>query len=191
MTICLNSINFIWIFLASVIISYIIYIKTKNNYTFILICSLTLYIVFFICITIFPITILSRSDLNQLYSQYGKYIKYYQLIPFKTILGVGSYNFFRQVICNIILFIPMPVFMKIIVSKLSGVKVVMAGMACSILVEIIQLFIDVITRYPSHVCDIDDFILNSTGVVIGYLIYLLINRISITNKIFKRLVYEK
>jgi len=115
MTICLNSINFIWIFLASVIISYIIYIKTKNNYTFILICSLTLYIVFFICITIFPITILSRSDLNQLYSQYGKYIKYYQLIPFKTILGV----------------------------------------------------------------------------VIGYLIYLLINRISITNKIFKRLVYEK
>ena len=55
----------------------------------------------------------------------------------------------------------------------------------------IQLLIDVITRYPCHVCDIDDFILNSIGVIIGYLLYVLISRISVTDKLFKRLVYKE
>lgn len=191
MMICLNSVNFVFVFLISVIISYIIYIKTKKNYTFIFVCLVTLYITFFICITIFPITILSKSELDMLHSRVGEYITYHQLIPFKTILGVGSFNFFRQVVCNVLLFVPIPIIIKTIANKMSGVKVILAGMSCSFFLEIIQLLIDVITRYPCHVCDIDDFILNSIGVIIGYLLYVLISRISVTDKLFKRLVYKE
>ena len=74
---------------------------------------------------------------------------------------------------------------------MSGVKVILDGMVCSFSLEIIQLLIDVITRYPNRVCDIDDFILNSIGVIIGYLLYVLISKISVTDKLFKRLVYKE
>lgn len=111
--------------------------------------------------------------------------------PFKTILGVGSYNFFRQIICNILLFVPMPVFIKVSYKKFSGLKVILLSVGCSLLLEVLQLCIDIVTRYPSHVCDIDDFILNSTGVVIGYLIYFAASHISILKKVSYRLVFEK
>lgn len=190
-TICLNSINFIGVFLFSIIISYFIYIKSKKNYTFIFICLRTMYIIFFICITIFPITIVSKNELNEIHSKFGKYISYYQFIPFKTILGVGNYNFFRQIICNIILFIPFPIIKKVSNIKMSGLKVIISGILCSFFIEMTQLFINIITRYPSHVCDIDDLILNTIGVIIGYLAYAAINKISITSKLFKRVIYEK
>lgn len=191
MTICLNSINFIGVFLFSIIISYITYIIGKKKYTFSYVCIRTLYIVFFICITIFPITILSKSELNIMHKEFGKYIKYYQLMPFKTILGVGSYNFFRQIICNILLFVPMPVFIKVSYKKFSGLKVILLSVGCSLLLEVLQLCIDIVTRYPSHVCDIDDFILNSIGALIGYLIYFAASHISILKKVSYRLIYEK
>lgn len=191
MTICLNSINYIGVFFASIFISYILYIKNKKNHTFTYVCIRTLYIVFFICITVFPITILGKGELDRMHQEFGKYIKYYQFIPFKTILGVGNYNFFRQIICNILLFVPMPVFVKISHKEFSRLKVILICSCCSLLLETVQLGIDIITRYPSHVCDIDDFILNSTGVIIGYLIYFLANKLSIVRKISKRLVYEK
>ena len=65
--------------------------------------------------------------MDMLYSRVGGYITYYQLIPFKTILRVGSFNFFRQVVCNILLFVPIPIIIKIIANKMSGVKVILAG----------------------------------------------------------------
>lgn len=188
---CLNSVNFIGVFLISVIIAYFIYMKCKKNYTFVFICLSIMYFMFFVCITIFPITILSKNELNELHSRVGQYIKYYQFIPFKTIMGVGTYNFFRQVICNIILFFPLPFIIKVLIPKTSGLKVIVSGMLCSLFVEMIQLLIDIITRYPSHICDIDDFILNSMGVIIGYFVYIVINKITVTNKLFKRFVYKR
>ena len=147
-------------------------------------------LIIIICITIFPITILSKSELNRIHQEFGEYLRYYQLVPFKTILGVGSYNFFRQIICNILLFVPMPVFVKISHKTFSGLKVILICAGFSLLLETVQLGINVITRYPSHVCDIDDFILNSTGVIIGYLLYFVANKISIVQKISNRLIYE-
>ena len=60
--------------------------------------------------------------------------------------------------------------------KLTGLKIILIGMLSSVGVELMQLIIDIVTRYPSHIADIDDVILNSIGVVIGYGIYIAINK---------------
>lgn len=190
MTICLNSINFIWVILFSIVLAYFMYIRKSNKYTFIFVCTRTIYLILLLAITLLPITILSKNELEIMHTQYGEYIKYYQLVPFKTILSVGRFNFFRQVICNIILFIPLPIIIKINYQKLSNMKVIFVGIISSVVVELIQLIINVVTRYPSHVMDIDDIILNSMGILIGYAIYRIIIMWKISRSLLERIVYQ-
>lgn len=137
-----------------------------------------IYILLVIRITTFPITIISREASNEVHAQFGKYIQYYQLIPFKTICGVGSYNFFKQIICNILMFIPFSILVKGIKSNLKGWQVILMGVICSLFIELLQLCINILTRFPNRVCDIDDLILNSIGVILGYGIYILVSKVS-------------
>jgi glycopeptide antibiotics resistance protein len=173
------------------IIAFFIYRKKNTSCTFFFVCLFIIYILFLIRITILPITILDEAQLNRIHSSSEKYIQYYQIIPFKTILNVGSYNFFRQVICNILMFIPLPIFVKIAKKEMKGWKIILIGILISLSIELIQLFTNIITRYPTHVCDIDDLILNSMGTIIGYIIIIILNKIPITNQLIKSIVYKK
>ncbi len=74
---------------------------------------------------------------------------------------------------------------------MKGWKVILIGILNSLLIELIQLFTNIITRYPTHVCDIDDLILNSIGTVIGYVIIIILNRMPITNRLIKSMVYKQ
>lgn len=74
-----------------------------------------------------------------------------------------------NLIGNITMFIPIGIIWPIVYKKLnSHLKVIAAGVGLSLFVEILQLpFFDRLT-------DIDDLILNSSGFVIGYGLYLLV-----------------
>ena len=95
------------------------------------------------------------------------------LIPLVNIL---DYDIKREAAINIIgnisMFIPTGIIMPILYRRLDHFwKVLLAGAGLSFVIEMIQLL------FPGSVTDIDDLILNTAGVAIGYGIYKLVNRL--------------
>ena len=89
------------------------------------------------------------------------------LIPFVNIL---DYDIKREAAINIIgnisMFIPTGVIMPILYKRLDCFwKVLLAGVGLSFVIEVIQLL------FPGSVTDIDDLILNTLGVAVGYGVY--------------------
>ena len=109
------------------------------------------------------------------------------LIPFKTIFEqiVGRNEVVSQIdiadvsilnlLSNIFLFSPIGFFVPLINERyISLKKIILSGVSTSCVVEVIQLFI-------GRSCDIDDVILNTCGVVIGFIIF----------KVYKRIVLSR
>ena len=109
------------------------------------------------------------------------------LIPFKTIFEqiVGRNEVVSQIdiadvsilnlLSNIFLFSPIGFFVPLINERyISLKKIILIGVSTSCVVEVIQLFI-------GRSCDIDDVILNTCGVVIGFIIF----------KVYKRIVLPR
>lgn len=73
---------------------------------------------------------------------------------------------------NAALFIPTGILLPVVYKKLNSFgKVVAAGAFISLCIEILQL------PFASRASDIDDIILNTLGVVIGYGIYALVKKL--------------
>ncbi len=91
------------------------------------------------------------------------------LTPFATIslfskTGLST-SFIINVIANVFMFSPIGFFLPTLWKKWqSAIKVVFAGMLFSVSIETVQLFI-------GRTTDIDDVILNTAGVAIGYILY--------------------
>ena len=82
-----------------------------------------------------------------------------------------------NVIGNVAMFIPSGIVLPIIYKRLdSFVKVILAGGGISLGIEIIQL------PFSVRVSDVDDLILNTIGVIMGYGIYTLICSVRRTKK---------
>ena len=80
---------------------------------------------------------------------------------------------------NITMFIPIGIVFPTVYKKINThIKVISAGVGFSLIIELLQL------PFYDRVSDIDDLILNSTGFIIGYGIYLLVKLIK--NKIVYR-----
>ncbi len=95
------------------------------------------------------------------------------LIPFVNIFNYSSIrDIIRNVIGNVAMFIPSGIVLPIVYRKVNSFwKVVAAGAFLSLCIEILQL------PFPSRTSDIDDLILNTLGVVVGYGIYSAFKRI--------------
>ena len=94
------------------------------------------------------------------------------LIPFKEILRypVGSTNFYRQVIGNIVLFIPFGFFATYYtkINRLGSI---------SFITFLVSLTIEVVQKYIGRSFDIDDIILNVVGGILGFLIFVALDAI--------------
>ena len=95
------------------------------------------------------------------------------LIPFVELL---DYSNKRDLLLNIIgntaMFIPSGIILPIIYKKLNSFwKVVAAGAMLSLCIEILQL------PFSGRASDVDDLILNTAGVMIGYGIYALVRAV--------------
>lgn len=94
------------------------------------------------------------------------------LIPFKEILryDIGSRLFLKNVIGNLVMFVPYGIFISIFLKLDSKWQALFLVMFASVTVEITQYSI-------GRVFDVDDIILNVSGGMIGYFIYYLISKI--------------
>ncbi len=108
--------------------------------------------------------IVSFQDNNYGYSNY---------IPFKEIFryNVTSELFFKNVIGNILLFIPFGLFVSHIISIKKAFPILILSLISSLSIELTQIAI-------GRVFDVDDVILNVVGGLLGYLIYKLFCKIS-------------
>ena len=81
-----------------------------------------------------------------------------------------SEHSFQNIFGNIILFIPLGVFLPIVSNKYSAVyKVAGLACACSVSIELTQLILRQFEIYRS--VDIDDVILNTSGAVLGVIVF--------------------
>lgn len=95
------------------------------------------------------------------------------LVPFVHLFDFSSVkDILWNVAGNTALFIPTGIILPVVYKKLDNFgKVVAAGACVSLCIELIQL------PFASRASDIDDIILNTLGVVIGYGIYLLAKKL--------------
>ncbi len=107
------------------------------------------------------------------------------LFKYRFETGLGSLNFtpfqwimypkamrFTNVFGNIAFFVPFGLLFPLIVRKMNAWKTVAAGFLLSLTFEIIQYVTD------TGGADIDDLILNTCGVVLGALFFMLLKRLS-------------
>lgn len=95
------------------------------------------------------------------------------LTPFKEIFRykLMSTSFIKQVIGNIILFIPLGYFVSYYCKLKGFFGITIVSILSSVTIEIVQHFI-------GRSVDIDDIILNVTGGIIGFLFYKLFKKIN-------------
>ena len=107
--------------------------------------------------------------------------------PFRVnlfpLVNIFDYDSMRDLLLNVIgnvaMFIPSGIVLPTIYRRLdSFVKVILAGGGISLCIEIIQL------PFRVRASDIDDLILNTVGVMLGYGIYALIRRLKRTKSNF-------
>ena len=100
------------------------------------------------------------------------------LLPLVNLLDYGSKrDLLLNVIGNVAMFIPSGIVLPIIYKRLNTfAKVILAGGGISLCIEIIQL------PFSVRATDIDDLILNTVGVIMGYGIYALIRCVRRTER---------
>ena len=95
------------------------------------------------------------------------------LIPFVNLFNFKSVNdIIWNVAGNTAMFIPTGIILPVVYKKLNSFgKVVAAGASISLCIELLQL------PFASRTSDVDDLILNTLGVIIGYGIYALVKKL--------------
>lgn len=93
-------------------------------------------------------------------------------VPFKEILryDVGTTNFYKQVIGNIILFIPFGFFASYYVNIKRLGLITFITLISSTIIETVQYYI-------GRSFDIDDILLNLVGGILGFLVYIALDAI--------------
>ena len=76
----------------------------------------------------------------------------------------------KQILGNFVMLLPLGIYLPLLYKKISGfIPVLLVSLLVAILIEVLQLA----TSYRS--VDIDDVLLNTTGAVIGFILYKIIS----------------
>ena len=142
-------------------------------------------------LTIFPIHIFDKETLDIITKDSGKYLVLYQLLPFASIKNYFQGSGIVQLAGNIVLLSPLVVFAEIFLQQRPKAWIVTLGVsAVSFLIETMQLVINLVTRYPCRVADVDDLILNIAGVVIAIILTRIIGKNQKIQKVLQKIFYH-
>ena len=163
--------NGLAVLLGAVILAvYLMYalIRKRPVKRIIVTCIFIVYLVSVATITLFPIV---YDDITE----YTNSIKWYNFIPFKTIVSAIQSGItvttIAQIIGNIVLSIPFGI-MTLMLTKLTHCwQNLLIALSFPIAIELSQLLIGFAIGNMYRNIDIDDIILNLSGVYIGYGIY--------------------
>lgn len=103
------------------------------------------------------------------------------LIPFVNLLDYdSSFDLLINIIGNFAMFIPTGILLPLIYKPINAFRTVfLTGAAISLVIEIIQL------PFAVRASDVDDFILNTAGCLVGYSIYALFRWLKSYSKVRK------
>lgn len=92
---------------------------------------------------------------------------------------IGSRLFFKNIIGNVLMFVPYGFFASLYIELKSPLKAFILIFVASLSIEITQLVI-------GRVFDVDDILLNVIGGMLGYVVYIVISKIGDIFPIFKK-----
>lgn len=190
-TIQLFPSTFLILFLFVFLITFVLYSKKNEKMVKLFFVGMfEIYILYIFSVAILPIRILNPDLLeNQ-----STIRNYFQLIPFRSIYSTikNASIFSIQIIGNIVLLLPFPIFLGYLKMNSKRYAALFFQSLCiSIFIEVLQVIIDFILQYPSRKFDVDDIILNGTGIMLGVCIYILIQRMKVVNEwICRNIVYS-
>lgn len=167
--------TFIILMLPYPIIFLLLYKQKISALKHITVFAIYLYSIFIVSKTLLPLPFDETS--KEIFRQYPIYNNY---VPFKTIFNIfqdgNLHNIILQIIGNIILLLPIGFLMPIISKRNNFLNIIFKGLLCSILIESLQGIISLAIGVTYRTIDIDDIILNTIGVFIGYVFYKLIKK---------------
>src|SRR5659263_17885 len=175
----LNSTIIIPLLLIYAITSYIIF-RNKNisRIRYSIYLCLAIYLSAVTAVTIFPIPIDKRAIEDTIATGYNT--GRYNLIPFKTIIGMASNSNFRitalkNIGGNILLLMPLGFGVPLIWNKYNHIKKsIVIGLLSTVSIELIQLLVSTLIGYQYRSFDVDDIILNLIGFIMGFIVYKLV-----------------
>lgn len=146
-------------------------------------CMLILYLLLLIKVVILPIWIQVPHMNNVGISQMV------QLIPFSTIIENITDGQYVQLVGNFVLLIPLVIGVALLKKeKILSRRLFILGISASLLLELIQLGTNIITKTNVHIFDVDDIILNTMGVITAILLSPIV--IKMWNILIKRIVKD-
>lgn len=155
------------VLISAVRINYLF--KHKEEFVFYKEMLMLIFIIYILCL----FQVVTMGDINMTSGN--------NLVPFKEILryDIGGRLFVKNIIGNVIMFIPYGLFLSMYADIKKPIKAVLTVLIASVSIETTQLLI-------GRIFDIDDIILNVSGGMIGFLMYLFLDKIaSIAPNIFK------
>ncbi|SEP94288.1 VanZ like family protein [Virgibacillus subterraneus] len=114
-------------------------------------------------LTVFPSTDATRSDWVGINLIPFNTIENYLFLFFQGEISVASVN----LLGNTVVFVPMGILLVLVNSKISFKKMFLIGIGTSLTIEVTQLVLSLL-NVLSRSFDVDDLILNTTGVIIGF-----------------------
>lgn len=154
----------------------------KSKHKFLSRCCYTIFIIYFIFLL--KIILFKYKSLPATFDQlmtgdlHG--FRSYNLIPFQSIHDFTKLMFqgqflrgFHNVVGNVFVFVPLGYFLPLLCKKFQkGTLVILTGFLVSLIFELCQYFL-----YLGS-ADIDDIILNLLGVILGFLFFQFVKRIT-------------
>ncbi|MCP1312294.1 VanZ family protein [Paenibacillus tyrfis] len=165
-------------------------ISTKKN----VIKNLTLLIFYLhilvvISITLFPIPVQSNLLLSL---KRGNIEPNMNFIPFKSIIdimqnSVSPFVAVKQIAGNILMCAPFGFYAPLLFQHIkSPIRIVIYGILFGLCIELSQLIIGVGIGFFYRSLDVDDIILNTIGVTLGYAFLTLLKRFDIKNSLYQK-----
>ena len=172
-------------------IGWLLWKQHKWQIRYWLIPAFLCYALLLIKLTVFPIYIFDKDNLDIIMENEGKYLVFYQMIPFVSIKNYLHGSEIVQLAGNIVLLSPLAVFAEVFLQQRPKAWIVTLGVsAVSLLIEITQLVINLTTQYPRRVSDVDDLILNIAGVVIAIILTRIIGKNQKIRKVLQKIFYH-
>ena len=131
---------------------------------------LAAYLVVLVALTFFPFDGLSGGDPVDLRLQA------FRTINFALREGIGSREF-AVLIGNVAAFVPLGVLLPQVLRCKSVLLVLVIALALSVAIEVGQLAISIYLGFAYRSADIDDVIVNVFGAFVGYVVFVIANRL--------------
>lgn len=150
-------------------------IKIKNIYLY---SFFYFYITSILAITVFPIPIQWLEEIWKYVKERNNYTPFLSIFDILLNENLSIFIKIKQIVWNIAIFVPMWFFIPIICeNKNYFKKVLLIGIWFSFFIELVQYIVSFLLWFNYRITDIDDILLNTLWLAIGFILYKLFYKV--------------